>query len=281
MKNTKDIQRIFGANIQNNVIMNWKFLNQPLGKCDLSGGYAPEKKNWIPVAMAAASALSSIFGGISSSKANREAQKQVAAQKAATQAERRRRYYENPLDRGDVQNLIRVAKQQSDRIYKKAEGAAAVTGATDASTQMAKDAGNNMMAETVANIAADDASRKDEVDAQLRREENQLTQQQIALKQQQGQNIASAAGQAVSSLAQGAISLFGAGSPGGAGVTAPASQSGALQTMATAPKVSIPTLGNAMFEHGFGRIAIPNNSYLNIAMNAARGINWGNIGNFS
>ena len=205
--------------------MNWKFLNQPLGKCDLSGGYAPEKKHfWPAIAMAAAAVGSSIFGAAKSASVNKKAQAQLDAEKAITQAERRRKYYENPLDRADYQNLIRVAKQEADRNYKKAEGAAAVAGATDANTQMAKDAGNRMVGEAIANIAASDAARKDLVDAQYRNEEKQLTQQQIGLEQQRGQNIANAAGQISSALAQGALqyagTYMGAGSPGGGGVTA-------------------------------------------------------------
>jgi hypothetical protein len=211
-------------NIQNNVIMNWKFLNQPLGRCDLSGGYAPEKKPiWPAIIMAAAAAGSAIYGAAKSNEKNREAEAKLAAEKAITQAERRRNKYEDPLSRADVQNVIRVAQQQADKIYNRAAGEAAVAGSTDASKQMAKDAGNQMVGEAVANIAANDAARKDVVDAQYRAEERELTQQQIALEQQRGQNIANAAGQVSSAFMNGALSYagtyFGGGSPGGGGVS--------------------------------------------------------------
>ena len=224
MKNQRPFILIFVPNIQNNVIMNWKFLNQPLGKSDLSGGYAPEKKCiWPAIIMAAAAAGSAIFGAAKSNSANRKAQAQLDAEKAITQAERRRKMYENPLDRADVQNVIRVAQQQADKIYNRAAGEAAVAGSTDASKQMAKDAGNQMVGEAVANIAANDAARKDVVDAQYRAEEKALTQQQIALQQQRRQNIANAAGQVASALGSAAMSYagtyMGAGSPGGGGVT--------------------------------------------------------------
>lgn len=203
--------------------MNWRIINQPLDECDLSGGFAPKRKHiWPAVIMAAASVGSALYGAAKSNEANSNAQAQIAAEKAITQAERRRKMYENPLDRADVQNVIRSAKQQVDSIYKKAEGSAAVAGSTDASKQMAKDAGNKIIADATANIVANDATRKDVVDAQYRQEEKALTQQQIGLKQQQGQNIANAASQISSALGQAAMSYagtyMGAGSPGGAGV---------------------------------------------------------------
>lgn len=237
MKNARPLRCIFVPNIQNNVIMNWKFLNQPLGKCDMSGGFAPEKKHiWPAIIMAAAAAGSAIYGAAKSNSANRQAQAQLDAEKAITQAERTRKKYENPLDRADVQNVIRVAQQQADKIYKRAEGAAAVAGATDASKQMAKEAGNNMVAESVASIAANDAARKDIVDAQYRQEERAITQQQIALQQQKGQNIANAAGQVASALGSAAMSYagthMGAGSPGGGGVTAQQPATNQLNNMA-------------------------------------------------
>lgn len=230
--------------------MNWKFLNQPLGRCDLSGGYAPEKKPiWPAIIMAAVAAGSAIYGAAKSNSDNNKAQAQLdaenaklEAEKAITKAERRRKMYENPLDRADVQNVIRVAQQQADKIYKKAEGEAAVMGSTDASKQMAKDAGNKVVGDAVADIYANDAARKDLVDAQYRAEErglNQeqrgLIQQQIALQQQRAQNTANAAGQISSALGQAALSYagtyMGAGSPGGGGVTSSQKPTGLLSGM--------------------------------------------------
>lgn len=253
--------------------MNWKFLNQPLGRCDLSGGYAPEKKPiWPAIIMAAVSAGSAIYGAAKSNSANRKAQAQLDAEKAITQAERRRKMYENPLDRADVQNLIRVAQQQADKIYKKAEGEAAVMGSTDASKQMAKDAGNQMVGETVANISANDAARKDVVDAQYRAEERGLTQQQIALEQQRGQNTAAAASQVASALGQAALSYagtyFGGGSPGGAGVTAPQGGTPKLQQMATTPSTSVPVTPEMQMANYYKMMQGANQNYANIAQNA-------------
>lgn len=260
--------------------MNWKFLNQPLGRCDLSGGYAPAKKRiWPAIIMAAAAAGSAIYGAAKSNQANREAEAKLAAEKAITQAERRRKMYENPLDRADVQNVIRVAQQQADKIYKRAEGESAVAGSTDASKQMAKDAGNNMVADAVAKIAANDAARKDVVDAQYRADERGLTQQQIALQQQRGQNVANAAGQISSALGQAALSYagtyFGSGSPGGGGVTPSQKPTGLLAGMGNS-KSYFENYANNYVKSMYGQSQMmqgANQNYANIAQNAQLWLN--------
>lgn len=204
--------------------MNWKFLNQPLGMCNLSGGFAPAKKGFfiIPAILAATAIGSTVYGAAKSASANRKAQAQVDAERAQNAAERRRKMNENYLDTAAGQNLIRVARDEANKVYKQAEGAAAVAGATDSSKQMAKDAGNKMMGDAIANIAANDTARKDNLDASYRATDRQLAQQQISLEQQRGQNIANAASQIGSSLMGAATSYigtsFGAGSPGGSGV---------------------------------------------------------------
>ena len=211
-------------NIQNNVIMNWNIVNYPLGACNPSGGYAPDRKPFWPlVAMAAASIGSAVYGGIKSSQANKEAQRKLAAERAETEAEHRRRINEDYLDTSAGQNLVRVANNAADKIYKREAGAAAVTGATER-TAMAKQYGNNLVGEAIADISANDAARKDNIDARYEAREHQLNQQQIALDQQRGQNTAAVAGQISSTLGSLASAYagtyMGAGSPGGGGVTA-------------------------------------------------------------
>ena len=192
----------------------------------MSGGFAPAKKGFfiLPAIMAATAIGSTIFGAAKSASANRKAREQVDAERAANAAERRRKMNENYLDTSAGQNLIRVAKEQANKVYKQAEGAAAVSGGTEAAKQMAKDSGNQMVGDAIANIAANDTARKDNIDASYRATDRQLAQQQIGLEQQRGQNIANAASQVGSTLMSAATSYlgtnFGAGSPGGGGVTA-------------------------------------------------------------
>lgn len=205
--------------------MNWRILEKPLGQCDLSGGYAPEKKRiWPAIIMAAAAVGSAVYSGVKSSQANKKAQRQLDAEKAMTEAERRRKMNEDYIDTAAGQNLIRVARTEADKVYKREAGTAAMTGATER-TAMAKEYGNNMVGEAIADIAANDTARKDNIDRDYRNYERQLTQQQIALDQQKALSQAQVGSQLISGLgsAFGAYmgSSMGTGSPGGQGVTAP------------------------------------------------------------
>lgn len=194
---------------------------------NLSGGFAPKEKHiaWvIPAIMAATSIASSVYGGVQSSKANKKAQQQVDAERAANQAERRRRMNEDYIDTAAGQNLIRMARDEANKIWKREQGAAAVNGSTESAKQMAKDAGNQMMGNAIANIAANDTTRKDSIDASYRAQDRALAQQQIGLQQQAAAIKAQAASQISSSLMNAAGQYLGAsmgaGSPGGGGVTA-------------------------------------------------------------
>ena len=204
--------------------MKWRLINQPLGQGDLSGGYAPaEKRIWPAIIMAAAAIGSSIYSGAKSASANKKAQAQLDAEKAETEAEKRRRLNENYIDTAAGQNLIRVARNEADKIYKRESGAAAMTGATERAA-MAKEYGNNMVGNAIADIAAQDTARKDRIEDTYSAREHQLKQQQIALDQQKANDQAAAGAQLISGLGSAAASYVGTymGSPGGAGVTAPA-----------------------------------------------------------
>lgn len=205
--------------------MNWNIINMPLGQCDMSGGYAPSKKRIWPAIIAAAAAIgSSIFSGATSAAANKKAQERLDAEKAQTEAERRRKMNEDYLDTAAGQNLVRVANNAADKIYKREAGAAAMTGATER-TAMAKEYGNNLVGEAIADIAANDTARKDRIDADYRSQERALAQQQIALDQQKAIDQAQAGSQLISGLGSAAAAYVGTymgqGSPGGAGVTVP------------------------------------------------------------
>ena len=214
---------------------------------DVSGSKKKKKKAIplaIPLALAAGSVVSSIFGGAQSAKANKEAERELAKERVRMEAERRRRMNEDYLDTAAGQNLLRVAREERDRMWRRAAGAAAVSGSTDAAAAMAKEAGNKMIADTVANISAQDSARKDNIDASYRADEARLTQQEIAARRAQGEAIAGAASGASSALMNGALATFGGTklgqemlSPGGGGVGAPAG--------APASTVSTPVVGAA------------------------------------
>ena len=108
---------------------------------------------------------------------------------------------------------MRRAKDYAREQVKRAEGARAVAGGTDAATAQAKEAGNRMVGDTIANIAATDQQQKAQVDNMHRQAGMQFAQMDIARENQRAQNIAQAAQGASNALASGA-SAFGAASQG-------------------------------------------------------------------
>lgn len=166
-------------------------LNQPLGT---GNAFAPSHKQWIVSAIGAGVGLaSSLFGGASASKAAREAEKRQRRQEAKENAWYTRRYNEDYVDTAAGQNLVRRAKDFAREQWKRAAGAQAVAGGTDAATAMAKEAGNRMMGDTIANIAATDQARKDNVDNMHRQAQEKFAQMDMNRELQRAQNITNAA----------------------------------------------------------------------------------------
>lgn len=201
--------------------LNFIINGAPMASGDLSGGYAPRRKEWLGFALAGASLASSLFGGAKAADQQREAERRLAQEKAKNDAWYNRKYNEHTIDTAAGQNMIRMAKDYARENWRKAAGAAAVGGGTDAAAQMAKDSGNKMVADAVANIEAQDTARKDNIDATYRARSAELSQQQMALDQQKAQNTAAVAGGVSDALMTGAMHTLnnnGKGSPGGGGV---------------------------------------------------------------
>lgn len=259
--------------------MKWNLLNQPLGTIDMSGGYAPRKKEVIPLAvpiiMAAASAASSIYGASKSASANKKAQQQLEAEKAMTEAERRRRKYESWSNTASGMNTIRMLRDEADRSWRQMQGAAAVGGATDASVAQQKEINNLKQAEVIAQANANFEDKKDQVDASYRQELRGLNQQQIEAEKAKGQAVAQGAAGVSNAFMQTASATFGGtklgqqmmgnGSPAGGGV-APQPESTPAVTPTPAPVqpsgTQLEQMGSQkitpqMFAHGFGRTNNP------------------------
>lgn len=185
-------------------------LNQPLG---MGNGFTPSHKQWIAAAIGAVGGLAtSLIGGAQASAAARAAERRQREQEARENAWYTRRYNEDYVDTAAGQNLVRRAKEYAKENWKKAAGAQAVAGGTDAATQMAKDAGNKMVGDTIANIAATDQQRKAQVDNMHRQAESQFAQMDMARENQRAQNITNAAQNASNAL----ISIGGAVEQAGA-----------------------------------------------------------------
>ena len=158
----------------------------------------------LAIAGLAGSLASSIFGGAKSAKAARKAERQLAREKADNAAWYRRRYNEDYIDTAAGQNMLRLAKEAANENWRRAAGAEAVAGGSDAATAMAKEAGNRMVGNAIASIAANDTARKDNADAAYRAENSRLTQQQIQNEKDKAAAIAQAASGASDAFMSGA-----------------------------------------------------------------------------
>lgn len=198
-------------------------LNQPLGmgrgagveRDNLSIG-VQQPKLWIASAIGAGVGLaSSLFGGMSAAKAAREAENRQKQQEAKENAWYNRRYNEDYVDTAAGQNLVRRAKDYAREQWRRAAGAQAVAGGTDAATAMAKEAGNKMVGDTIANIAATDQARKDNVDNMHRQAQEKFTQMDMNRELQRAQNINNAAQSASNAImsAAGAVDQASAAKP--------------------------------------------------------------------
>ena len=165
-------------------------IDRPLGV----NFYAPERKEWIGAAIGVVGSLaSSLIGGSAASSAAKAAERRQRELEAKQDAYYNRRYNEDYLDTAAGQNLVRRAKQMYDKSIKRAAGAKAVAGGTDASVQMAKDSANQAMGDTIANIAALDTQRKAQADAQNMQAQQQFAQMDMNREMQRAQNITNAA----------------------------------------------------------------------------------------
>ena len=141
----------------------------------------------------ASSVLSSILGGSSASKAAKEQRDMLKAQKAADDAGFMYRKNVNYLDTAAGQRLANRAENIYKKGIKRAQGANAVAGGTDASVQMAKDSANNALGEMYADIAANDTARQDMADREKRANDRAYTQQMAGIEAQRAQSITDAA----------------------------------------------------------------------------------------
>ena len=168
------------------------------------GCYGVRPKCWVSAAVGAAVGLAStLIGAHESGKKEREARAKEAQSHARQQAYWNRKENESYADTASGQNMIRLAKDYADRNWKKAQGAAAVGGGTDAATAMAKESGNRMVGDTVAHMSAMDTARQDRAGAERMREDARYAATEAGHLRTQGANIA----QTASGLGNAAMSL--------------------------------------------------------------------------
>lgn len=174
---------------------------------DIFRPYQPQMAHFLQLAGLAAGVASSILGGVSSANAAKKAEQMRIAQDARNEALFNRRYNQSYLDSAAGRNAIRQATDYAKTITKRAEGAAAVTGGTDAAVAQAKESANKMIGDTMGNLAAQDTARQAQAEETFARQQEQSTAQQMATQQQRSNAIAQASAGASNALIQGVTML--------------------------------------------------------------------------
>ena len=159
------------------------------------------RKMWIATAIGAGLGLaSSLIGGSAASRAAKKAERRQRQREAEENAWYTRRYNQDYLDTAAGQRLVERAKWYARDQWRKAAGAQAVAGGTDAASQMAKDAGNKMVGDTLGNVAAMDTQRKAQADAMHQQNLANFAQMDMNRELQRAQNITNAAQNASNAL---------------------------------------------------------------------------------
>ena len=181
----------------------------------LEQSFKPQVAEFLGIALGAIGAGMSILGGVSSANAAKRAEKLRQEQDAKNAAWFNRKYNESYIDTAAGRNAIRQAIDYGKRQTQRAEGAAAVTGGTDAAVAQAKEGANKMVGDTIGNLAAQDTARKEQAEATYLRQQEQSTAQQMANEKAKAAGIAQAAQGASNAMMQGAALLNNVGSSGG------------------------------------------------------------------
>lgn len=168
-----------------------------------------DRLNWVATAAAlglgALSAGTSVAGGLLSRNAAKKAARQVKYRRNAEKAWYDKEYNTDYIDTKAGQNLMRRAQEVQDKYVKRAEGAAAVGGGTDASVALAKENANKAVSDTIANVAAQDTARKQRVADQHLANNNVISAQSQQVEQSKADATAGAAQGASNAAASAAI----------------------------------------------------------------------------
>lgn len=152
------------------------------------------------------SAVGSIFGGISASKAMKKVKNNLQQQKQANQDWYNRRYNEDATQRADAQRILTKTEESIRNRNRQAAGTQAVMGGTEESVAAAKAANNEALAEAASRIAVNGEARKDQIEQTYQQRDAQIDDALNNIEI----NKAKALGSAVSGMAQAGAGMAGA-----------------------------------------------------------------------
>lgn len=111
------------------------------------------------------SAVGSIFGGISASKAMKKVKRNIEKQQQANEDWYNRRYNEDATQRADAQRILTATEERLRKNNQQAAATAAVMGGTEESVAAAKAAGTQALADATSQIAVAGDARKDQIES--------------------------------------------------------------------------------------------------------------------
>lgn len=125
---------------------------------------------------AGVSAVGSILGGISASRAMKKVKQNLESQRRQNEDWYNRRYNEDATQRADAQRILAKTEELIKNRNRQAAGAQAVMGGTEESVAAAKAANNQAQAEAASQIAVAGDRRKDAVESQYQQRDAQLNE---------------------------------------------------------------------------------------------------------
>lgn len=153
------------------------------------------------------SVASGIMGGISASKAMKNAKSNLEEQQRKNDAWYNRRYNEDATQRADAQRLLTMTEESIKNRNKAAAGSAAVMGGTDESVAAAKAANNRALADVTSSIAANSEARKDNIEATHLQNDNALNGQLRQMEANKANAVAQATQNAIKGITDSASTL--------------------------------------------------------------------------
>ena len=135
---------------------------------------------------------SGFFGASQKRKAAREQRRELARQRAASDAWYKRNYYQDYLNTVEAQNALKRYRNAWAEQTQQAKARQAVTGGTPEQAQAVAEAGGEAMGNVMGTLAAQGQQNRQAIDAQKLAMDTNLSQQQAAIaeaEQQAGANL--------------------------------------------------------------------------------------------
>ena len=130
---------------------------------------------------------SGIFGASQQRKAAREQRRELARQRAASDAWYKRNYYQDYLNTVEAQNALKRYRNAWAEQTQQARARQAVTGGTPEQAQAVAEAGGEAMGNVMGTLAAQGQQNRQAIDAQKLAMDTNLSQQQMAISEAEQQ----------------------------------------------------------------------------------------------